>query len=84
MSQNLKENHWTKDAACNFDKKLLSFHIDDDAENKKRCRSCPVLKDCEKWIGEFETFIFAAGKSRYDRLLGSWGRVDRLDESNFG
>lgn len=83
MSTNLAKNHWTKQAACKFDKKFLSFHIDAVNEAKEICESCEVQVECIIWTEEIDGCFISAGTSKYDRLLIQWNRVENIDETNF-
>jgi hypothetical protein len=76
VADNLKDNHWTRDAKCKFDKKFLSFHIDDVREAKEICRTCTVQRECMMFAEEVDATFIAAGTSRYDRLVKRWKRVE--------
>jgi len=84
MSQNLKSVHWTKDALCKFDKKFLSFQIDEVNEAKSICKDCTVKIPCIIANQDVDGTFTSAGLSKYDRLMMQWKRVSTQDESNFG
>lgn len=83
MSNNLLKNHWTRDAACNFDVRLASHVEEDILEMKKFCNNCSVRSECRSWSEEIDSILISDGTTRYERLLGSWKRVDDINESNF-
>lgn len=83
MSGNLKKVHWTKDAACKFDKNFTSFHIETVNECKKICGTCSVQVECILANAENDGSFVSAGLSKYDRLVLQWKRVDDVNESVF-
>ncbi len=83
MAEKLSGNHWTKEAACNFDAKFLSFDIEVVKECKAICENCPVQFECIQWLAEMDGHFISAGLSKYDRLNLQWKRVETVEESNF-
>jgi hypothetical protein len=83
MSNNLAKVHWVKDALCKFDKKFVSFHIDDVIEAKSICAQCTVQVECIMANAEVDGTFTSAGLSKYDRLLIQWKRVSSKNEGNF-
>lgn len=83
MASNLKDNHWTRDAACGFEKDFLSFDQAVVYNCKTICARCPVRQKCDEWVNEIDGHFVAGGKSRYDRLMDKWKRIEVERESNF-
>lgn len=83
MAQNLKENHWTRDAKCGFSKELLTYHILEVEKAKAICKECPVQVECINWVAEIDGTFISAETSLYDRLLMQWKRIDDVNGNNF-
>lgn len=84
MSNNLKEEHWTRGAKCDFDPSIHFSYIKKEQDKLfVKCVTCPVKKECKDWVEQIDGHFNAHGTTRYDRLLSKWKRVKDLNGSNF-
>ena len=83
MSKNLVKDHWTREAVCGLDTKILTNVPEEIDAVKRMCKSCPVQAECIKWTEELDGSWISAGTTKYERLMLQWKRVEKENESNF-